>query len=82
MKTITTFTATDLRLITEAIFFTRMESNWQKEWELLLNENGEMITDIEEAIQFVRSHKTLSEWGTGLATMSQAKIENAQWDNL
>jgi hypothetical protein len=82
MRALITFSTEDLNSLSEAIFFTRMETNWQKEWELLLDENGQIITNIEDGIKFIRHHDTLSEWGTGLATMAQAKLGNAQWDNF
>lgn len=82
-----TFTSADLLpfkaiIRDEPILFTTMNGNWEHEWSFLLNKNQELVTDIETAADIVRNDIILSQWGTGLATISQAIIGNAQWDNL
>ena len=80
MKTSTTFSSEFLRSFNTVILLTRMNDGWQTKWEILLNDDGNPFTEMEDAIAFVRSKKM--GWGIGLSDVSQAKMENAQWDSL
>ena len=80
MKTTTIFTSQFLGKFEQLIFKTEMSVGWEKEWTVLTDKNGNSFTDMQLAIEFVRSEKM--GWGVGLATLSQAKMENAEWDNL
>lgn len=80
MKNTTLLSSESLRNFESLIFKTEMEKGWQEEWEVLTDKNGTPFTDMELAIEFVRSEKM--GWGVGLSTLNQAKMENAEWDNL
>jgi hypothetical protein len=81
MKTTTTFTSKFLRRFEDLIFITQFNNDWQKEWEILTDHKGNEFTDLEEAIKFIRK-ETDNDWGIGLSTFGQVKMENAEWDNL
>ena len=81
MKITITFTSALLNNFENLIFKTAIQDDWQKKWELLLDKEGNPFDDIDEAINFIRT-ETENDWGIGLSTFKQAKMENAQWDNL
>jgi len=81
MKTTTTFTTQFLRRFEDLIFITQFNDDWEKKWEILTDHKGDEFTDIDEAIEFIRK-ETNNDWGVGLSTFNQAKIENAEWSNL
>lgn len=53
-------------------------------WELLTDNDGNVVTDISIAIEIVRSDFTGSKfWGqVGLSDTQQKNLDNIQWDNF
>ena len=66
-------------LLNEVIFFTTLTIGFEENWQILTNLEGEVFTDINEAIVFVRERGLKN---IGLAEFDQMQLNNAQWDNF
>ena len=52
------------------------------DWSILRDNHGGIFFKMDDAIKYVRQHKTLKEWGTQLAPLKFAKVDESTWDNL
>ena len=70
-------TAKQVLQLSNSIFF---RLNFEGDWNVLTDFNGNTFEFISEAKKFVREH--LSDRHVELATFKQALIGNGEWDNV
>ena len=65
---------------TKTTIFLTMNPFFNKKWVILCNDDGKMFTDMDKAIEFVRSN--FSDLQCGLSTHSQMLLGTVNWDNF
>jgi len=72
-----------MKNIEQFVFITTIDihKEFQEDWEILTDFDGNPFTSIDEAKEFVRL--TIGKFKkVGLANFNQMKMSNAQWNNL
>jgi hypothetical protein len=72
-------TAKEIQKLAASIF---VRFNFEGEFKVLLDENGDSFTDLVDAIDFIRNNKSFKSNQVELTSLDQALINNALWDNL
>ena len=58
--------------------------NTNPKWQLLTDDNGDVVTDLSQGIEIVRSdfHGLKFNGQVGLSNTEQMQMDNEQWDNF